>query len=169
MSVLACLPALYCSRFNISKDTKVKTGMCAMKRNFRRPAIKREKFKGKTPGLKGHIFDKGYALLEDLYMNTSIEIAQYTGRMCKQPEEIMGAIKSLMEVVLVPPSMMTVDDPNDPMDQASIKIYLSKEIDLYLKHQDQYKEYKTKMFNVIIGQCTDLMISKLESEILWRQ
>eukprot|EP00957_Ditylum_brightwellii_P116862 8914384-Ditylum_brightwellii.AAC.1 len=25
------------------------------------------------------------------------------------------------------------------------------------------------MFNLIIGQCTDLMISKLESKILWKQ
>eukprot|EP00957_Ditylum_brightwellii_P068448 5196669-Ditylum_brightwellii.AAC.1 len=59
-----------------------------------------------------------------------------------------------------------MNDPDDPMDQATLKIYLSKEIDLYLKHQDQYKENKTKMFNVIISQCTDLMITKLESKIL---
>eukprot|EP00957_Ditylum_brightwellii_P029481 2228644-Ditylum_brightwellii.AAC.1 len=49
------------------------------------------------------------------------------------------------------------------MDNAMLKIYLSKEIDLYLKRQDQYKENKMKMFNVIIGQCTDLMITKLEN------
>eukprot|EP00957_Ditylum_brightwellii_P045978 3487925-Ditylum_brightwellii.AAC.1 len=55
------------------------------------------------------------------------------------------------------------------MDEATLKIYLPKEIDLYLKRRDQYKENKTKMFSIIIGQCTDLMITKLESETLWKQ
>eukprot|EP00957_Ditylum_brightwellii_P183327 13964560-Ditylum_brightwellii.AAC.1 len=105
----------------------------------------------------------------DLCMKTAKEIAQYAGRTCKQPEDIMGAIKNLMELVLMPSTILTLTDlnnPDDPMDQATLKIYLSKEIDLYLKRQDQYKKNKTKMFNVIIGQCTDLMISKLESKVL---
>eukprot|EP00957_Ditylum_brightwellii_P099752 7599061-Ditylum_brightwellii.AAC.1 len=140
----------------LSRDAKGKTGMQAMKGNFRRPTIKR----------------KSYALQADLYMKTAKEIAQYAGRTCKQPEDIMGAIENLMELVLVLPTtaiITAMGDPDDPMDQATLKIYLSKEIDLYLKHQDQYKENKTKMFNLIIGQCIDLMISKLESEILWKQ
>eukprot|EP00957_Ditylum_brightwellii_P090481 6890351-Ditylum_brightwellii.AAC.1 len=66
--------------------------------------------------------------------------------------------------------MSTIDtNSDDPMDHAMAKIYLSKEINVYLKHQDQYKENKMNMFNVIIGQYTDLMVSKLESEILWKQ
>eukprot|EP00957_Ditylum_brightwellii_P116863 8914384-Ditylum_brightwellii.AAC.2 len=104
----------------LSKDVKAKTGMCALKRNFRRPTIKRDKF-------------EGYVLQADLYMKTLKEIAQYTGRTFKQPEDIMGAIKNLTELVLVPPTTTTLDDPDDPMDQATINIYLSKEINLYLK------------------------------------
>ena len=35
------------------------------------------------------------------------------------------------------------------MDQATLKIYLLKEIDLYLKRQDQYKENKMKMMMLL--------------------
>eukprot|EP00957_Ditylum_brightwellii_P168972 12861728-Ditylum_brightwellii.AAC.1 len=63
----------------------------------------------------------------------------------------MGAIKNLMELVLEAPSVASVSamisDLDDPMDEAMLKIYLLKEIDLYLKRQDQYKENKIKMFN----------------------
>eukprot|EP00957_Ditylum_brightwellii_P071659 5447849-Ditylum_brightwellii.AAC.1 len=142
--------------------------MHAAKRTFRKPITKNEKFEGKTPKLKGHTFDTGYALQTDLYMKSAKEITQCAGRTCKQPEDIMGSIENLTELVLVAPSITSVtammSDPDDPF-----KIYLLKEIDLYLKLRDQYKENKTKMFNVIIGQCTDLMITKLESKILWKQ
>eukprot|EP00957_Ditylum_brightwellii_P182207 13881342-Ditylum_brightwellii.AAC.2 len=131
----------------LSIDTKGKIGMCTLKRNFRRPTIKREKFKGKTPELKGHIFDTGHALLADIYTKTAKEITQYAGRTCKQPEDVMGVIKNLTELVLMPPTTTTLTALNDPdslMDQATLTIYLSKEIDLYLNRQDQYKENKTK-------------------------
>eukprot|EP00957_Ditylum_brightwellii_P067120 5094785-Ditylum_brightwellii.AAC.1 len=82
----------------LSRDAKGKTGMRASKRTFRRPTTKREKFEGKTPELKGHTFDTDYALKADLYMKSAKEIAQYAGRTCKQPEDIMGAIKNLMEL-----------------------------------------------------------------------
>eukprot|EP00957_Ditylum_brightwellii_P148028 11271312-Ditylum_brightwellii.AAC.1 len=62
-----------------------------------------------------------------------------------------------------------MSDPDDPLDQATLKIYLSKQIGLCLKRQDQYKENKAKTFNMLIGQCTDLMTTKLESKILWKQ
>eukprot|EP00957_Ditylum_brightwellii_P126337 9631642-Ditylum_brightwellii.AAC.2 len=123
----------------LSRDAKGKIGMQAVERNVRRPTIKREKFEGKTPELKGHTFDTGYTLQADLYMKTAKEIAQYAGRTCKQPEDIMGAIKNLMELVLVAPTTAIVTamgDPDDPMDQATLKIYLSKEIDLHQKCQD---------------------------------
>eukprot|EP00957_Ditylum_brightwellii_P044954 3409982-Ditylum_brightwellii.AAC.1 len=106
-------------------------------------------------------------------MKSAKEIAQYAGRTCKQHEDIMGPIENLTELVIKDPSITSVtamlSDPDDPLDDATLKIYLSKEINLYLKRQDQYKENKTNMFNVIISQCTDLMITKLESKILWKQ
>eukprot|EP00957_Ditylum_brightwellii_P084817 6449486-Ditylum_brightwellii.AAC.1 len=138
----------------LSRDTKGKTGMRATKRTFTRPITKREKFEGMTPKLKGHTFDTGYALQADLYMKSAKEIAQYAGRTCKQPEDIMGAIENLTELVLKAPNITSVtamlSDPDDPFDDATLKIYLSKEIDFYLKHRDQYKENKTKMFNMSI-------------------
>eukprot|EP00957_Ditylum_brightwellii_P200344 15274018-Ditylum_brightwellii.AAC.1 len=105
----------------LSKDTKRKTCMCAMKRTFRRPIIKREKF-------------EGYALQADLYIKSAKEITQYAGRTCKQPEDIMGAIENLTELILMAPNITSVNammsDPDDLMDHAALKIYLMKEIDL---------------------------------------
>eukprot|EP00957_Ditylum_brightwellii_P127004 9682329-Ditylum_brightwellii.AAC.1 len=71
-------------------------------------------------------------------MKSAKEITQYAGRTCKQPEDIMGAIENLTELVLETPSITSVNamlsDPDDPIDDATLKIYLLKEIDLYLKH-----------------------------------
>eukprot|EP00957_Ditylum_brightwellii_P129365 9868059-Ditylum_brightwellii.AAC.1 len=117
----------------LSRDAKGKTGMCAVKRTFRRPTTKREKFEGKTLKLKGHTFDTGYALQTDLYIKSAKEIAQYTGRTYKQPEDIMCANENLTELVLKAPIVTSVTamliDPDDPLDNATLKIYLLKEID----------------------------------------
>ena len=49
----------------------------------------------------------------------------------------MGAIKNLTKLVLDAPSIASVSavvsDPDNPMDDATLQIYLSKEINLYLK------------------------------------
>eukprot|EP00957_Ditylum_brightwellii_P131395 10020743-Ditylum_brightwellii.AAC.1 len=118
-------------------DVKVKTKpgtktmnsgrcVCITKKNFQRPTLESEKF-------------------EDLYTKTAKEIAHYAGRTYKQPEDIIGAIETLTELVLVPPTMATIDqDPNDPLDKTMAGIYLLKEINLYLKHSDKYKNKQNK-------------------------
>eukprot|EP00957_Ditylum_brightwellii_P006587 499642-Ditylum_brightwellii.AAC.1 len=89
----------------LSRDAKGKRGMRAVKRTFRRPTTKREKFEGNTLELKGHTFDTVYALQADLYIKSAKETAQYAGRTCKQPEDIMGAIENLTELVLEAPNI----------------------------------------------------------------
>eukprot|EP00957_Ditylum_brightwellii_P191225 14560451-Ditylum_brightwellii.AAC.1 len=144
MPINLCLLGIPDSRMSkLSKDTKGKTGMCTLKRNFRRPTIKKEKFEGKTPEIKGHIFGTCYALQADLYMNTAKKITKHADRTCKQPKDIMGVIKNLIELVFVSPTTTTLPAMNDPdnlMDQATLKICLSKEIGLYLKRRDNTKK-----------------------------
>eukprot|EP00957_Ditylum_brightwellii_P191584 14586644-Ditylum_brightwellii.AAC.1 len=60
-----------------------------------------------------------------------------------------------------------IKDAEGKFDPAIANIYLMKEIGTYLKRKETYNENKTKMFNIIIGQCTELMMSKLESETKW--
>eukprot|EP00957_Ditylum_brightwellii_P048016 3646081-Ditylum_brightwellii.AAC.2 len=139
---------------------------------YRRPVTRCKKFKGKIPDLKGHIYNTAYALQADLYMHTTNKIAHYAGRTCHKADDIKKAIEKLEEIEFLAPTLKEVKVKNghtetNKMANTIAAIFLNKEIDQYIKHREAYQENKTKMFTVIISQCTDLIISKLESYPSW--
>eukprot|EP00957_Ditylum_brightwellii_P032822 2488230-Ditylum_brightwellii.AAC.1 len=107
------------------------------KRGFRQPMFCREKFEGKTPELGGFVYNVGYALQADMYVQTTKEIAQYASQTCKQADNIKRAIKKLQETVIPKPMLATasdkIKDAEGKVDPAIANIYLMKEIDMYLK------------------------------------
>eukprot|EP00957_Ditylum_brightwellii_P107433 8197217-Ditylum_brightwellii.AAC.1 len=60
-------------------------------------------------------------------------------------------------------------DKDGKLDNVIASIYLSNAIDMFLKRREIFQKNKSKMFMVIVGQCTDLVISKLESESTWKK
>eukprot|EP00957_Ditylum_brightwellii_P029126 2200952-Ditylum_brightwellii.AAC.1 len=139
----------------------------AAKKGFRRPTLHQEKFEGKTPYLNSFIYDTGHILQADMYVQTMKEITQCASRACKQAKYIKRTIKKLKETMTPKPMMVAtmneeIKDVEGKIDLTIANIYLMKEIDMYLKRKEVYHENKTKMFNMIIGQCTELMMSKLE-------
>eukprot|EP00957_Ditylum_brightwellii_P165924 12633863-Ditylum_brightwellii.AAC.1 len=145
----------------LSKKIKVESGMktnkngCRtrlVKKNFRRPTICHEKFEGKTLKPKGYIFDTGHG----------------AHARCQMPDDIEWAIKNLEAPYFLQALMELIKlehgnkDGNPDMSIANI--YLTKQIDVYLQQKDIYNDNKSKMFTIIIGQCLDLVISKLETE-----
>eukprot|EP00957_Ditylum_brightwellii_P211722 15366510-Ditylum_brightwellii.AAC.1 len=107
-----------------------------------------------------------------MYVQTTKELAQYASRTCKQPEDIKKATEKLEETNIPMPALSTIHaaikDPEGNAENTIANIYLNKQIDLYLKRKETYQENKTVIFSVIIGQCNELMIAKLESETAWK-
>eukprot|EP00957_Ditylum_brightwellii_P208667 15358443-Ditylum_brightwellii.AAC.1 len=89
------------------------------------------------------------------------------------PDGINHAIKNLDELLSPKPSLDTIklEHVNDKgiLDTAIAGIYLSKEIDMCLRRKETYQENMSKVLTVIIGQCRDLVTSKLESKNSWKQ
>eukprot|EP00957_Ditylum_brightwellii_P116434 8881364-Ditylum_brightwellii.AAC.1 len=87
------------------------------------------------------------------------------------PHNIKCAIEKLEELMFPKPSLDMIKlvhgDINRKLEESRANIYLSKEIDVYLNRKKTNQENKSKLFTMIIGQCTDLVISKLESKNNW--
>eukprot|EP00957_Ditylum_brightwellii_P064867 4920890-Ditylum_brightwellii.AAC.1 len=87
------------------------------------------------------------------------------------PDNIRCCIENLKEPIMEKPSLTTIEmqhgDADGKLDDSIATICMSKAIDMYLKRRETFEENKSNMFVVIRGQCTDLVISKLESETAW--
>eukprot|EP00957_Ditylum_brightwellii_P183153 13949947-Ditylum_brightwellii.AAC.1 len=57
-----------------------------------RRLIRAPKFEGRTPELKGHIYDTGYGVQASRFITTTREFAEYAGRTCKNSGNIRLAI-----------------------------------------------------------------------------
>eukprot|EP00957_Ditylum_brightwellii_P162787 12396261-Ditylum_brightwellii.AAC.1 len=141
------------------------------KKSCRWPMLYREKFGGKTPELRSFVYDAGHVLQADMYVQTTKEIAQYAGQICKQADNIKRANEKLQGTVIPKLTLAMVSDKitdvDGKVDIAITNIYLKKQTDMYLKRKESYTKNKTKVFNVIIGQCIEQMMSKLGSKTKW--
>ena len=61
-------------------------------KKYKQPHVLETKFKGLTTELEGHIFDLGVGNQAELFTNASKQIASYSGRTCKEPQDIRLAL-----------------------------------------------------------------------------
>eukprot|EP00957_Ditylum_brightwellii_P084479 6423987-Ditylum_brightwellii.AAC.1 len=94
--------------------------------------------------------------------------------MCSIAEDIKKDIKKPEETTFKVPTLKEGKEQNrhteaNKIENSTAAIYFNKEIDQYIKHYKTYQENKTKIFMVIIGQCTNMMILKLGSYLNWNE
>eukprot|EP00957_Ditylum_brightwellii_P021529 1622830-Ditylum_brightwellii.AAC.1 len=95
--------------------------------NNRRYTPRVSKFEGRTAELKGHIYDAGYALQANLFVNTTRELAEYAGRTCNDSGDIRNAILEQKDVTFELP---VLDDEFKKEDMKEIAaIIIQKEYD----------------------------------------
>ena len=128
------------------------------KKGFATKASYQPKFEGKTPELKGHIYDIGVENQADLFARTTKEIAEYAGRHCKQSLDIRTAIETLAEVLIPVPA------DRGTSNTTFNSLMLGKDLDIYVKRVDVYNQNKAEMYSKVIGQCTDALRAKLEAD-----
>ena len=101
-----------------------------------RPA--RVTFSGLAEDLKGHIYDVITGPQADQFTATTKDLARYSGRKCSNYQDIRIVIEHKKDVVIpIPTSRMDID-------MVVMKLFLGKDIDVYIKRSQQYHQNKEK-------------------------
>ena len=117
---------------------------------------KEAKFEGREDKLNGHIYDLS-SKQSDMYTKTTKEIAEYIGRTFKYGDDTKRAVLTLATI--------TFNEPNYPGDTATkpeMKIW-EKEIDEHMKMKNHYKQNMKSAYNLIWGQISEALRTKLEA------
>ena len=125
------------------------------KNNYNPPRTMR----GKEEGLGSFVFGYGHVAQAEMYNKTIEEVADYVGK--KFSKEMRLVIKKKKEFAPTKPTHPTPDkDGNfDEMEKMEFK----SDYEEYKKDMKQYKELKSKVFLLIMGQCTTNLKEKIES------
>jgi hypothetical protein len=115
-------------------------------------------FEGRIEALKGHIYDCSDLRQADMYTKTTREISGYVGRDFKGGDDIRRAVDSL--------AMPVINPPNKP-DPATADKYddaiWTGEMKLYQVRMSNIEEGMKRLYNVVYGQCSTLMIQRLRA------
>jgi hypothetical protein len=124
-------------------------------------SIKQPKFDGKEECLKGHIYDCADARQSDQFVRTTMEIAEYVGRMYKNGTIIMTILKAEDPVLETPP------EPKKDATTAQLRVW-EKKIDALVKREENVADGVNTLYPVW-GQCSDAMRSKVKAVPEFRQ
>ena len=115
------------------------------------------KFEGREPTLKGHIYDSIGERSPDQYISTTKEIVNYVGRTYNRftSEFTDGVIK------------LELNDPDipanpDPTNQLEFEIW-KLDIKEHRIRIQEYSNFRSGLYNVILEQCTEASQDKLKS------
>ncbi len=119
------------------------------------------KFKRNCEELQGHTFDCSGYKQADKYVTTIKRIAEHVGAEYKQGGDIRSTIENEQK--------FAIPMPTDPGDQASNlqKMIFKGEVDAYIKRKGQLDENIQKAYSLMLGQCTELLKSKLKQAGNW--
>ena len=94
----------------------------------------------------------------DMFTKTTKEVAEYAGRKLKYSADIRKAIEDLETPIIAEPT-----DPALPATMTQRRIW-EKGVDEHMRRLSMLRQDLETMYSVILGQCTDAMRARLESE-----
>lgn len=105
--------------------------------------------------LKSHVYGIGASVQADWYTKTTKAIAEYVGRVYGHD----------MKILVLKGQEAVLEEPEFPADTSNEKekAIWSKKYDHFLKHEQRYKDYKAKVFTIIMGQCDKAMQNQVET------
>jgi hypothetical protein len=115
------------------------------------------KFDVRCDNIKGFVFDCADGKQADWYNTTIREITSYAGRTYDYGGDIRWSIKNEKKYVPTKPA-----DVGTTATTTDKRIW-EKEIDAYVRRKAKLTANCEKLYSLILGQCTEHMVSKLES------
>jgi hypothetical protein len=126
------------------------------------------KFKGNCTELQGQIFDCSDYRQADTFVNTLKRISEYVGAKYKHGGDIRSSIIHETKATLPVPIPPTVADSTALTPQEEVaKMIFKGELEAYTKHKAALDDNIQKAYSLVIGQCTDLLQSKLKQQAQW--
>lgn len=150
------------------KDAHQKSDPKAHSKHRDRPKnnhrYKQDPFIGNLPELQGFVYTyDGYARASQ-FRRTTEKIGEWTKQNCaKYPLDVWRAINSLSEPDMDEWRPEAPDDPEDVVDAAVFK----EEVQEYGKRKRAFRDNSTKVYTVILGQCSEATKAKLEAREDW--
>jgi hypothetical protein len=124
---------------------------------FKKAIVRQPKFEGKCKELKGFVFNCSDSRQADVFRKTTKEIAGYRGRTFRYGDDIRKLIESMTAQVLSMP-----DDPPTVASRTVTQVW-EKEVDEYVKQKMYLKQNLKTLYSLVLGQCTDVVLAKLEA------
>jgi hypothetical protein len=129
------------------------------------------KFKGNCTDLAGYIFDCSDYKQADNYVTTVKRISEYIGSEYKHGGDIRSSIinEALYAIPLpLPATPNAIPDAPTPAETMAQLIFKG-EVDSYIKRRSVLKDNIQKAYSLVLGQCTELLQSKLKQQATWAQ
>ena len=128
------------------------------------------KFEGRTESLEDAIYNIRISNQSDLFMQIRKKLANFAFRKLRKSQDIMLGIETVRNIPIQRPSLVptVIKDANNPSTQetellTTNRLIFTREIDTYVKRVDEYRRNKSTMYSIILGQCTEPLITKLEA------
>eukprot|EP00957_Ditylum_brightwellii_P019626 1480674-Ditylum_brightwellii.AAC.1 len=102
------------------------------------------KFEGRTPELKGHIYNTGYGVQASRFIATTREFTEYAGRTCKNSGNIRLAILNQEDVRFKLPTLDKYPDLRGEDKKEIAGIVIKQEYDICVKRRATYNDNKTR-------------------------
>jgi hypothetical protein len=142
-------------------------------RPSRRPPAKAagpttKKFTGNNDKLQGCIFDCSDSKQADTFVTTLKRISEHVGAEFKHGGDIRSSIINEERFTIPTPTPPTIIDHNalTPVESVANMIFKGK-IDAYIKRDAILDDNIQKAFSLVLGQCTDLLQSKMKQQSTW--
>ena len=119
------------------------------------------KFKGKSHDLEGYIFDCSDNKQADIFVHTMKRFAEYVGTEYRNGGDIRSTIEQNVRFAI--PLPLAPSGTNDELQ----KMILTKKVDAYVKRDYILDENIQKAYSLMLGQCTELLKSKLKTTTDW--
>lgn len=127
------------------------------------------KFKGNCTDLSGYIFDCSDYKQADTFVNTLKRISEYVGAEYKHGGDIRSSIINEAKLTVPVPASPTAPVNADALtpEEEVASIIFKGELAEYIKRKSMLDDNVQKAYSLVIGQCTDLLQSKLKQQANW--
>ena len=124
-------------------------------------------FKGKNPDLQGYVYDVGLPNSNnDLFTKTTKEIGEYVARTIDGAGVYRLAMVDLVMPALEEPDVpATADGQNEPSWAA--REQYKQQYSEYIKKKEKRTQHESKIFPIILGQCSRTIRDRLEAHSDW--
>ena len=136
------------------------------------PRTKKTKFKGACEPIEDYVYDTGQPTSnQELYSTTTKKIAEYIARTYDGAGEFRNALVNLKFDPLIKPKVVDYatkyDKDNKPIVDEEAREEWKEELKSYKKEVKTREKNSSKAFALILGQCSDMLRSKIESHDDW--